>query len=235
MTAVVRDPARLSREVRAVTLDLAAPDPAILRTAVGGADAVLSALGQRRRSDAGIMSRGTRAIVEAMRAEEIRRIVVVSAAPISTVASPGRPHPARHDPGDGVFMRYLLSPLTKAGFRTLYADLAVMEDVRRSRDRGDRPPPGENPAGAGKRPATTRPRGLPGRGGRAPGNRRHRSRPPRSAPRRGRLRIERPCLRSSQVSVRAADGWVLTFLEAMPPEHSSRCVGSFIPLNPDSP
>jgi hypothetical protein len=35
---------------------------------------------------------------------------VVSAAPIRTVPSPDRPKPPRHDPGDGFFMRNLLSP-----------------------------------------------------------------------------------------------------------------------------
>jgi len=131
VTAVVRNPQRLSRQVRAVTADLAAADPAVLESAVAGADAVLSCLGPRSASEAGIASRGTRAIVEAMQATGVRRIVVVSAAPISTVASPGRPRPPRHDPGDGFLMRNLLAPLTKAAFRKPYADLALMEDVLR--------------------------------------------------------------------------------------------------------
>jgi hypothetical protein len=66
-----------------------------------------------------------------MQATGVRRIVVVSAAPIATVASPGRPRPPRHDPGDGFWMRHLLSPLTKAALRKPYADLALMEDVLR--------------------------------------------------------------------------------------------------------
>jgi putative NADH-flavin reductase len=98
---------------------------------VAGADAVLSGLGPRSASEAGIASRGTRAIVQAMQATGVRRIVVVSAAPISTVASPGRPEPPRHDPGDGFWMRHLFSHVAKAAFRTHYADLALMEDVLR--------------------------------------------------------------------------------------------------------
>jgi putative NADH-flavin reductase len=101
----------------------------VLESAVRGADAVLSGLGARSASDVGVASRGTRAIVAAMQAAGERRIVVVSAAPIGTVPSPGRPRPPRHDPGDGFFMRNLFSPLVKAALRKSYADLALMEDV----------------------------------------------------------------------------------------------------------
>ncbi|MBY8877861.1 NAD(P)-dependent oxidoreductase [Actinacidiphila acidipaludis] len=131
VTAVVRDPARLTREVRTVTADLAAPDPAALRVAVDGADAVLSALGPRSRADAGVTAAGTRAIVEAMRATGTRRIVVVSAAPVSTTPSPGRPNPPRRDPGEGPVLRYVGTPLVKRVLSRHYADLAVMEDLLR--------------------------------------------------------------------------------------------------------
>jgi putative NADH-flavin reductase len=131
VTAVVRSPKNLSGKVRTVIADLAAPHPAVLESAVGGADAVLSGLGPRPLSETGIASRGTRAIVAAMKATGVRRIVVVSAAPISTVPSPGRLNPPKHDPGDGFFMRHLLGPLTKAALRKPYADLAVMEDILR--------------------------------------------------------------------------------------------------------
>jgi putative NADH-flavin reductase len=131
VTAVVRNPKKLGRAARVVRADLASPDPAALESAVRGADAVVSALGAVSASDLGVAWRGTRAIVEAMQAACVRRIVVVSAAPISTVPSPGRPTPPRHDPGDGFFMRYVLSPLIKAVLRQHYADLARMEDVLR--------------------------------------------------------------------------------------------------------
>jgi hypothetical protein len=64
-----------------------------------------------------------------MQATGTRRIVVVSAAPIGTLPSPGRPNPPKHDPGDGFFMRHLGAPLTKAALRKTYADLAEMEDI----------------------------------------------------------------------------------------------------------
>jgi putative NADH-flavin reductase len=131
VTAVVRNPNRLSARVRVVQADLATADPAALESAVAGADAVLSGLGPRSLSETGIASHGTRAIVQAMQATGVRRIVAVSAAPISTVASPGRPKPPRHDPGEGFLMRNLLGPLTKAALRRPYADLALMEDVLR--------------------------------------------------------------------------------------------------------
>jgi uncharacterized protein YbjT (DUF2867 family) len=128
VTAVVRNPGKLSRQVRAVTTDLTAPDPAALESAIAGRDAVLSGLGPHSNSDAGVASRGTPAIVAAMRATGVQRIVVVSAAPVSTVPSPGRPNPPRHDPGDGFFMRYLFSKIASARFGKVYADLALMED-----------------------------------------------------------------------------------------------------------
>jgi putative NADH-flavin reductase len=134
VTAVVRNPKKLSRQVRTVTADLATPDVAALESAVAGADAVLSGLGPRSNSEAGIAWRGTRAIVQAMQATDVRRIVVVSAAPIGTVPSPGRPKPPKHDPGDGFFMRNLFGPLVKAALRKHYADLALMEDVLWSSD-----------------------------------------------------------------------------------------------------
>ena len=131
VTAVARNPATLPAAVRAVAADLAVVDPSALEPAVAGADAVLSGLGPRSRSDAGIASVGTRAIVQAMRATGARRIVAVSAAPVATVASPGRPHPPRHDPGDGFLMRHLAAPALVAALRDVYADLALMEDVLR--------------------------------------------------------------------------------------------------------
>jgi uncharacterized protein YbjT (DUF2867 family) len=66
-----------------------------------------------------------------MQATGVRRIVVVSASPVGTVASPGRPKPPKHDPGDGFFMRHLFSHVATAAFGKVYEDLALMEDVLR--------------------------------------------------------------------------------------------------------
>jgi putative NADH-flavin reductase len=131
VTAVVRNPAKLSTHVRAVTADLAAPDRVALESAMQRADAVLSGLGPRSPSDAGIASQGTRAIVQAMQATGARRLVVVSAAPVGTVASPGRPNPPKHDPGDRFLTRYLFDPLIKTVLRRHFADLAEMEHIVR--------------------------------------------------------------------------------------------------------
>ena len=129
VTAVARNPGKLSRKVRAITADLAAPDPAALESAVAGADAVLSGLGPHSNSDAGIASQGAPAIIAAMKAAGVRRIVAVSAAPVGTVPTPSRPNPPKHDPGDGFFMRHLLSHIANARLGKVFADLAQMEDI----------------------------------------------------------------------------------------------------------
>jgi putative NADH-flavin reductase len=135
VTAVARNPQNLSPvPARAVAADLASADPAALQPAVAGADAVLSALGPRAKADAGVATRGTKVITQAMQAAGVRRIIVVSAAPIGTIPSPDRPHPPRHDPGDGFIIRYLADPIVKRALREHYADLARMEDVLRASD-----------------------------------------------------------------------------------------------------
>jgi putative NADH-flavin reductase len=128
VTVVVRSPEKITEPVRTVLADLSHPDPAALAGALAGADAVLSGLGARTKTDTGVAQRGTRALIEAARAAGVRRLVVVSAAPLGTVASPRRPHPPRHDPGDGFLMRHLGAPFARTMFRAHYADLAAMED-----------------------------------------------------------------------------------------------------------
>jgi putative NADH-flavin reductase len=129
VTAVVRNPAKLSRPVRTVTADMTAPDQAALEAAIAGADAVLSALGPHSNTDAGIAAQGTRAIVAAMKAAGVRRIVAVSAAPVGTVPSRTRPSPPKHDPGDGFFMRHLGARIASARLGKVMTDLAQMEDI----------------------------------------------------------------------------------------------------------
>jgi putative NADH-flavin reductase len=137
VTAVVRNPRNLpAAPARIVRADLADAEPAALSSAVAGADAILSCLGSRSRADAeaGIVRHGTLAITAAMRASGVRRIIVVSAAPVGTVPSSARPAPPRYDPGDGFLLRHLLVPVLKAALRASYADLARMEDVLRDSD-----------------------------------------------------------------------------------------------------
>jgi putative NADH-flavin reductase len=130
VTAVARNPRNLpSAQARVVTADLASPDPTVLIKAIDGTDAVLSCLGARSKADAGIAWQGTQAIISAMQEAGVRRIIAVSAAPVGTVASPGRPEPSRYDPGDGFLIRHLANPILKAALRPVYADLARMEDA----------------------------------------------------------------------------------------------------------
>lgn len=152
VTAVVRNPRALSHPVRAVAADLATPDAATLESAVAGADAVLSGLGPRNSAEHGIVSLGTRAIVEAMKTTGVRRIVTVSVAGIVTIPTPGRPNPPKRDPGAGVFLRYLINPLSTLVYGKHYADVALMEDILRESGLGwtavgvpvltDKPPTG---------------------------------------------------------------------------------------------
>jgi len=139
VTAVVRNPAKLlatENGRRVVTMDLAAPPPdaAALESAIRGADAVLSGLGAVSAAEAGVAETGTAAIIRTMHTTGVRRLIVVSAAPIGTVPSPARPNPPKHDPGDGFFMRYLGAPFARTAFGRQYADLARMEDLIRDSD-----------------------------------------------------------------------------------------------------
>lgn len=132
VTAVVRNPQKVPEGVRVFRADLSAPDQQALEESLEGGDAVISCLGATSRSEAGVAAGGTRAIVKAMAATAVRRIVVISAASVGTMPSPARPDPPKHDPGDGFFMRHLIAPTLKTLFRAPYADLAEMEDVLRS-------------------------------------------------------------------------------------------------------
>ena len=116
VTAVVRDPARLGVTGDALEVfpaDLT--DPERLRAAVAGRDAVLSGLGPRSRKDAGVAARLTGAVLRAMEAEGVRRLLVVGAAPVG---------PAPQD--DGILDRVVLS-LVSAVLKDVYADLRAME------------------------------------------------------------------------------------------------------------
>ncbi|MFI9385932.1 NAD(P)-dependent oxidoreductase [Kutzneria sp. NPDC052558] len=133
VTAVVRDPGRVPSTVHTVRADLSTVEPGALEAAVGGADAVLSGLGPRNARQAkAITSSGTKAIIDAMKATGTRRIVVVSAAPVSTTPSPERPNPPRHDPAEGFLMRNVLTPIVRRVLHDHYADLAIMEDALRA-------------------------------------------------------------------------------------------------------
>ncbi|MEU2778104.1 NAD(P)H-binding protein [Streptomyces sp. NPDC007162] len=115
VTAIVRDPARLTVTgpgLEVVRADLT--DPEAVRPAVAGRDAVLSGLGPRSTKDAGVATRLTRTVLSSMDAAEVRRLVVVSAAPVGP------------EPDDGLVdraARALISKILKA----VYDDLREME------------------------------------------------------------------------------------------------------------
>ncbi|OCC10812.1 NAD(P)-dependent oxidoreductase [Streptomyces sp. PTY087I2] len=117
VTAVVRDPARLPEplDARALHGVVRLDDEAAVRAAVAGRDAVLSGLGSRGRRANGVAERLTRRIVSAMEAEDVRRLLVVSAVPVGPKA-----------PGDPLIDRLSLK-LVGAVLAELYADLARME------------------------------------------------------------------------------------------------------------
>ncbi|MEW2523345.1 NAD(P)H-binding protein [Streptomyces sp. NPDC047071] len=119
VTAVVRDPARLTatgERLEVVRADLT--DAEELRGAVAGRDAVLSGLGARGREDAraGIATRLTVSVLRAMEAEGVRRLLVVSAAPLAPVAE-------REPLADRAMMAVVSRVL-----KPVYADLRVLED-----------------------------------------------------------------------------------------------------------
>lgn len=94
LTAVVRDPSRLSAAgagLEVFRADLTGSEA--VRAAVSGRDAVLSGIGARKKADAqaSVATTLTRSVVQAMEAEGVRRLVVVSAAP---VGPPAEPRPA---------------------------------------------------------------------------------------------------------------------------------------------
>ena len=132
VTAVVRNPDGLPAGVNHVRADLDTVGLDVIRSAVNGADAVLSCLGPRSKAEAGIVTKGTKLIVTAMKEMGVHRLVVISAVPVGTIPSPARPNPPKTDPGDGWFTSNVLTPIVKAAFRDTYRDLAEMEDVVRA-------------------------------------------------------------------------------------------------------
>ncbi|MER5736086.1 NAD(P)H-binding protein [Streptomyces sp. NPDC002262] len=118
VTAVVRDPARFAvtgERLEVFRADLT--DAGALRPAVAGRDAVLSGLGARSRADAaaGVATRLTRPVLAAMDAEGVRRLVVVSAAPVG---------PAPED--EGLLDKAVLAVISRV-LKDVYTDLRAME------------------------------------------------------------------------------------------------------------
>lgn len=132
VVAVVRDPTMLPAGPEVVMADLAAAEVDVLADSLRGVEAVISAVGPHGRADVGVATRATDAISRAMAIHDLRRLVVISASPVSVVPSGHRPRPPRYDAGDDLVMRYLLGPLVRRLFPRVYADLAAMEDLLRA-------------------------------------------------------------------------------------------------------
>ncbi|WPO72049.1 MULTISPECIES: NAD(P)H-binding protein [unclassified Streptomyces] len=116
VTAVVRDPARLAAEGEGLEVFRAdLRDAEALRAAVTGRDAALSGLGARKRSDAGIAAELTRSVVRALEAEGVRRLLVVSAAPVGP--------PAERQP----LVDKVVGLVVSAVLKDVYVDLRAME------------------------------------------------------------------------------------------------------------
>jgi uncharacterized protein YbjT (DUF2867 family) len=118
VTAVVRDAARLPISdvaLHVVTVPgLEQPD--LLRSALIGSHAVLSAVGPRGRKDGPVASTAVRTILNAMDSAGVRRLVTVSAAPVGPVPD-----------GESALNRWLLLPLVGRLLRSVYTDLGEME------------------------------------------------------------------------------------------------------------
>ncbi|GAA4586655.1 SDR family oxidoreductase [Planotetraspora phitsanulokensis] len=123
VTAVVRDPARLTEShPRLTVLQADVMDPAAIGPAVNGRDAVVSALGSRDgRAPTTVCTDSMTSITQAMHAEGVRRLVVISAGTLTT-------------DGDGPLTRLILKPMLGNLLKHTIADKRRMEDVVRASD-----------------------------------------------------------------------------------------------------
>jgi putative NADH-flavin reductase len=125
VVAAVRDPSRLPIQHPQLTVVRAnALDPLSVTSAVEGADAVLSGIGQAgRRDPLRPASTSARAAVTAMTSAGVRRLVVVSAGTLNHSGA-----------GQSLLMHRVLSPVLWAVLKELYTDLEAMETVLRESD-----------------------------------------------------------------------------------------------------
>jgi putative NADH-flavin reductase len=118
VTAIVRDPARLSipahPQMNVVTADVM--DPASITPALEGGAAVITAVGPRGTGPTTIIQDSVHSIIQAMQKTGVRRLLEVSG---SVVA----------DDGESPYLRYLLKPLARGTFlRHVCADMRAGED-----------------------------------------------------------------------------------------------------------
>ncbi|WP_336852393.1 SDR family oxidoreductase [Sinomonas albida] len=118
VTAVVRDPARLAAVPGVAVVRADVMDPAGIASALAGADAVVSALGNREiRRPTTVCSAGASSIIAAMKGAGVRRLAVVSASGMVT------------DDADDLLTRYVAKPILQRILAHNFADLKRMEQI----------------------------------------------------------------------------------------------------------
>ncbi|WP_030416828.1 NAD(P)-dependent oxidoreductase [Streptomyces sp. NRRL S-1448] len=122
VTAALRSPEKLTEHHERLTVVRTDPlDPASVKAVVDGADAVLSGMGQAGRHDPlRPASTSARAVVEAMTATGVRRLLVVSAGPLNRTGA-----------GQPFLSHRVFGPLLWAALKEVYTDLTRMEAVLR--------------------------------------------------------------------------------------------------------
>jgi putative NADH-flavin reductase len=119
VTAVVRDPARLAVPPAAgltvITADVL--DPASIKPALDGTEAVVSALGPRRGGPMNLLTDSMRAILAAMDATGVRRLIAVSASGFFV------------EEGEGPLTRYVAKPALRAILRARVPDARRFEQL----------------------------------------------------------------------------------------------------------
>lgn len=113
VVAIVRDPARLTVKPTAVAI-ADAQSAAELAEALRGVDAVVTCTGPGPDAAHGIVSEAAAAMIEAMSATGLKRVVMVSAA-------------GPYTEGDNVLMKFVLKPIVQRIFRDGFADLKSAE------------------------------------------------------------------------------------------------------------
>ncbi|MFI1507923.1 NAD(P)-dependent oxidoreductase [Streptomyces sp. NPDC020597] len=126
VVAVTRRPGSLAARPGLDVAVADATDPTAVAAAIGGADAVLSAVGVRfSKEDITTYSASARAITGAMSRHGVKRLLVVS----SSIADPS------WRPTDAHFFNHVLDPLVNRRLgRTLHEDMRRMEAVVRQTD-----------------------------------------------------------------------------------------------------
>lgn len=114
VTAIVRDPARLTLGHPALRVEVVDVfDPVSLKRSMSGQDAVITAVGPRGRSDTTqVCTTAIGAILQAMAATGVRRVVALSAQPV-----------LRSGAGEPLWFRMTIRPTIRAVYRRVYADL----------------------------------------------------------------------------------------------------------------